>query len=279
VLPRRIRVTIELAPGQLPIYIDPVGLEQVIVNLALNAAEAMPAGGRLHFRTGRHKQLPASSNLHGKCPPAPVIFLAVEDTGIGIPTRFLGSVFNPFVTTKPVGKGSGLGLYHARLFVEKHNSAISVETQEGEGSTFQLWFGEADFSEGQSAARADKFKRHTLLVVGGPGDSLQQMVTLLRANGYYVVPSDSVAAALEALYSPFFQFTGFILLAMGGNTEAVSLCERVRAHKLPIKTLLICENRTRDELEDKLARIVDVVVPANTSPEELLARLDSTLSL
>jgi PAS domain S-box-containing protein len=277
VLPRRIRVTIELATGQLPIYVDRAVLQQVIVSLALNAAEAMPDGGLLNFRTGRHQQLPAGLNLQGTCPQAPVIFLSVQDSGSGIPARFLGSIFDPFATTKPLGKGSGLGLYHARLFVEHHNSAISVETKEGEGSTFHLLFGEADFSEAQSPLKTDKRKRHTLLVTILSGENLEPTVTLLRASGYYVVPSESVATTLEALNSPYFQFTGLIVRTARDNSEAMALCERVRAHKLPVKTMVIHTNGTQNELDEKLARTVDVVVPANVGPQELLTRLNSML--
>src|SRR5205085_5798136 len=125
VLPRRVRVSMELAPGQLPLYVDAVELQQVIINLALNASDAMPDGGEVIFRTTRHQQLPAAYDLQGAGPRAPVLSLAVQDTGTGIPTRFLGSIFDPFFTTKPLGKGSGLGLYNTKLFVEKHRAAIS----------------------------------------------------------------------------------------------------------------------------------------------------------
>jgi signal transduction histidine kinase len=158
VLPRRVRVLTDLASGQLPLYVDPVELQQVIINLALNAADAMPEGGQLTFRTRRHEQVPATQNLQGSRPRGPVISLSVRDTGTGIPARFLGSIFDPFFTTKPMGKGSGLGLYNARLFVEKHGSAISVETQEGAGSTFHLWFTEADFTQEQEVSVPQRAK-------------------------------------------------------------------------------------------------------------------------
>src|SRR5579883_1091317 len=164
VLPRRANLKSDLCPGQLPLYVDAVELQQVIINLALNAADAMPDGGDLIFKTGRHDDLPAADNLQGIRPRAPIISMSVQDTGTGIPARFLGSIFDPFFTTKPMGKGSGLGLYNARLFVEKHGAAISVETKEGAGSTFHLWFAQADLSQTQEPSKPDQPKRHTLLV-------------------------------------------------------------------------------------------------------------------
>jgi signal transduction histidine kinase len=71
----------------------------------------------------------------------------VHDSGSGIKPRHQASIFDPFFTTKAANKGSGLGLYNARLFVEKHHGGISVETQEGIGTVFHLWLPQADFTE------------------------------------------------------------------------------------------------------------------------------------
>jgi PAS domain S-box-containing protein len=278
VLPRRVRLLTDLAPGQLPLFVDPVELQQVIVNLALNAADAMPDGGQLTFRTARHDQLPAAHNLQGIRPRPPVISLSVKDTGTGIPARFLNSIFDPFFTTKPLGKGSGLGLYNARLFVEKHGSAISVETKEGSGSTFHLWFGEADFTEAQAAPTPKRPSRHTLLVAGPAGERLDHMVELLRTNGYYAVPATGEASALEALHAPHFQFTCLVVLCASGRSEEISLCQRIRAHKLPIKTVLSIVSGNQDELAETVLQSVDAVVPFDVAPQDFLNRLRKVLS-
>lgn len=278
VLPRRVKVQAELSPGQLPLYVDPVELQQVIVNLALNAADAMPEGGQLTFRTGRHDQLPPTLNLQGIRPRAPVISLSVQDTGTGIPARFLASIFDPFFTTKPLGKGSGLGLYNARLFVEKHGAAISVETKEGAGSTFHLWFSEADFTEAQHISLPIRSGRHTLLVAGPADERLDQMVALLRANGYYVVPASGEAAALEALHAPHFQFTGLVVLSTGGHSPELALSQRVRAHKLPLKTVLSLISGNQDELDENLLKTFDSVIPFGVAPQDFLASLRNVLS-
>ncbi len=277
VLPRRVRVLTDLAPGQLPLYIDPVELQQVIVNLALNAADAMPEGGQLTFRTRRHEKAPALQNFQGIRPRAPVICLSAQDTGTGIPARFLSSVFDPFFTTKPLGKGSGLGLYNARLFVEKHAAAISIDTKEGAGSRFDLWFGEADFTEAQQAPLPGRTARHTLLVAGPAGERLDHMVEMLRTNGYYVVPAVDEAAALEALHAPHFQFSGLIVLC-SGHPDELALCQRIRAHKLPLKTVLSVVSGNQDELAETLLQSVDAVFPFDVAPQDFLNRLKGVLS-
>jgi PAS domain S-box-containing protein len=278
VLPRRVRILADLSPVQLPIYVDSVELQQVIINLALNASDAMPDGGQLTFLTARQEQAPAAHNLQGIRPRAPVISLSVKDSGTGIPPRFLGSIFDPFFTTKPMGKGSGLGLYNARLFVEKHGAAISVETQEGAGSTFHLWFAEADFTEAQDARVVLPPKRHTLLVAGPAGERLDHTVAMLRQNGYYVVPVSGEAAALEALHAPHYQFSGLVVLCSDSKAEELGLCQRVRAHKLPLKTVLSVVSGNEDELFESLLQNFDSVVPFDAAPQEFLNRLKNVLS-
>ena len=277
VLPRRVRIKTVLESGQLPLYVDAVELQQVIVNLALNAADAMPEGGELTFRTAHHQELPAMSNYQGVVPRAPGISLSVQDTGKGIPARFLGSIFDPFFTTKPLGKGSGLGLYNARLFAENHGAAISVETQAGLGTNFHLWFAQADFTEAQNARPADRPARHTLLVAGAPGEVLDHLVEMLRQSGYYVVPATNEADAVESLHAPHFQFTGLLVLWTGGRAEELPLCRRIRDYKLPLKTILSVFGCNQDELDASLLEDVDAVLPFDLPAPDFLARLKSTL--
>jgi PAS domain S-box-containing protein len=277
-LPRGVRVRTDLTPGQLPLYVDAVELQQVIVNLALNAADAMPEGGEITFRTRRHEQAPTDPNLQGVRPRAPVIGLSVHDTGIGIPERFLGSIFEPFFTTKPLGKGSGLGLYSARLFVEKCNAAISVETKVGAGSTFHLWFAEADFTEAQHVERPGRPKRHTLLVISPQNEAQVRLVQLLRDNRYYVVPASSETEAMDALNAPHFQFSGLVVLSRAGGSEDTNLCQHVRAHKLPLKTIVSMAEGHQNDLEATVLQSVDAVIPSTMAPQDFLSRLEAVLN-
>jgi PAS domain S-box-containing protein len=277
VLPRRVKVAADLAEGQLPLYVDPVELQQVIINLALNAADAMPEGGTLTFQTRRHTELPPVQNLHGIRPRTPAVSLSVHDTGTGIPARFMDSIFEPFFTTKPLGKGSGLGLYNTRLFIEKHNSAISVHTVEGKGSTFQLWFAESDFTEAQQACPAGTSKRHTLLVTGGAGERLDHTVELLRAGGYYVVPASGEQSAVEALHAPHFQLSGMVVLVDEPLSQEIGLCQRVLAYKMPIKIVLALLSGNHDDLQDTVLQMADAVVPFGVAPEDFVNRVRAAL--
>jgi signal transduction histidine kinase len=276
VLPRRVRVQTEFEKGQLPVYLDEVELRQVIVNLALNAADAMPNGGHLTFRTRRLENAPVPPNLHGPLPRTPLVCLSVQDTGTGIPPSFVNSIFDPFFTTKPLGKGSGLGLYNARLFAGKHGAAISLESTEKAGTTFHLWFAQANFTEAETARKAEQLTRHTLLLVGPTEETLDGIADRLRENGYYVVTAATEADALESLHSPNFQFTGLLLICDGGASERIPLFELVRAERLSVKTFCLV-NCNQDELETVFLQKVDTVLPFGTPMPDLLDRLRAVL--
>jgi len=276
VLPRRVRVKTELEKGQLPVYLDDVELRQVIVNLALNAADAMPNGGHLTFRTARHEQPLAASNVHGAMPKSPLVCLSVHDTGTGIPPSFVNSIFDPFFTTKPLGKGSGLGLYNARLFVEKSGAAISLESGEKTGTTFHLWVAQANFTEAETAQKAEQLTRHTLLLAGPVKATLDRIADQLREHGYYVVTAASEAEALENIHSPNFQFTGLLLVCDGGFNERIPLFERILTERLPVKTFCLV-NCNQDEVETDFLQKADAVLPFGTPMPDLLARLKDVL--
>jgi PAS domain S-box-containing protein len=276
VLPRRVRVETEVGTKQLPIYADAFELRQVIVNLAMNAVDAMPNGGKMVFRTSFHEDPPDAANVQGALPKVPTVCLSVSDEGVGIPQRMFNSIFDPFFTTKPLGKGSGLGLYNTRLFAEKHGAAISVESMERTGTTFHIWFPMANFTEAEAALPVNRPTRHTLLAVGPAGDVLDETVTCLRESGFYVVPTRSETEALEILNSPTFQFTALLFICTHEFREPVSLCEQVFSETIPLKTICLL-GCNQDEVNAEFLRKSDLVLPLQTSSADLISRLKAML--
>jgi signal transduction histidine kinase len=274
ILPRRIRVVTELADAQLPAYLDVVEFRQVVINLMLNAADAMPQGGQLTLRTSRHVALPVLENIKGITPRLPCICLTIQDTGSGIKQRHLASIFDPFFTTK--AKGSGLGLYNARIAMEKHQGAISVVSQEGTGTSFQLWLPEADFSEStrvQEDARRARLARRSLLLLGQSGEMLDKTAEFLRSHNYYVVapgPGESVG---DLLQSPDYQFAGVLLLAEPNDAALNSLPGEIRQQKKDVKIILKLAGCNQDELDGKLLNGIDLLLAADVSEAEMLSKL------
>jgi signal transduction histidine kinase len=279
VLTRRVRLQTQLEKGQLPIYVDEVELRRVIVNLALNAVDAMSNGGSLLFRTSRYEDPPAVQTVHGRFPHAPLVCLSVQDTGTGISASYLNSIFDPFFTTKPLGKGSGLGLYNTKLFAEDHGIGISVETREQSGTTFHLWFPLADLADApQEPKPAAPLVRHTLLVAGPSGEARDRMVEMLRTNGFYVVAADPNADALQALYSPDYNFSGVLLLCRQAHAEEFPLLNRLQAEKLPVKLFLGLLGCNQDEIDTTLLERVDATFPPDLPAQEILSRIRGILA-
>jgi signal transduction histidine kinase len=115
---------------------DPSQIEQIIMNLAINARDAMPRGGRLAIET-RAERVDAARE--SRLPPGEYAMLALSDEGIGIPPEILPHIFEPFFTTKGVGEGTGLGLSVAHGIVQEHGGWIDVESQVGRGTTFSIY--------------------------------------------------------------------------------------------------------------------------------------------
>ncbi|MGV3620068.1 MAG: PAS domain-containing protein [Archangium sp.] len=129
-----VTLTLALSEGHLPVLADPSLLDQVLMNLAVNARDAMPSGGSLTIET-RHVDVHES----GDVTPGEYACLCVKDTGVGIGPDALSRLFEPFFTTKPPGKGTGLGLATVFGIVKQHGGTVTVDSREGEGSTFCVY--------------------------------------------------------------------------------------------------------------------------------------------
>ncbi|HWI18702.1 MAG TPA: ATP-binding protein, partial [Vicinamibacterales bacterium] len=132
-----IAIDLLLASDLWTVRADAAQLEQVLVNLALNARDAMPDGGRLAIETTNRDVKPAEAQAL-EIAPGQYVELRVRDTGIGIPPEVQGRIFEPFFTTKPKGAGTGLGLSMVYGFVKQSGGAISLDSAPGKGSTFSL---------------------------------------------------------------------------------------------------------------------------------------------
>jgi PAS domain S-box-containing protein len=134
------RVEIALGPGLGHVQGDPGHFEQVIMNLAVNARDAMPEGGTLTIRTSNVQVDGAHALRHSGISPGPYVLLTVRDTGCGMDGEILSNIFEPFFTTKEPGKGTGLGLSIVYSIVSQSDGYIDVESAPGQGTTFLIYF-------------------------------------------------------------------------------------------------------------------------------------------
>jgi two-component system cell cycle sensor histidine kinase/response regulator CckA len=189
-----------------PVKADLNQFEQVIVNLAVNARDAMPGGGRLSIATRNITREGCAEFGERLLVPADYVMIEVSDTGEGIAPNLLDKIFEPFFTTKEVGKGTGLGLSTVYGIVKQTNGFIFADSTVGEGSTFRIFLprhvptvAETEKKEAAGEQRADLTGRGTVLLVEDETAVRAFAARALASRGYQVVEAGSGVEALAAM--------------------------------------------------------------------------------
>jgi PAS domain S-box-containing protein len=195
-------VEIEFKPDNFShsIYADNSMLEQITMNLAVNARDAMPNGGQVTIRTSLETIQRAAAPMDPEIRDGKFVCLTFSDTGIGMDTQILSRIFEPFFTTKPAGKGTGLGLSTVFGIVRQHHGWLEVESKPRQGSTFRIYFP----ATVQAAAKTEVVVDTTLhtgretVLVAEDEEALREMVVaVLKIQGYTVLQAESGHRAIE----------------------------------------------------------------------------------
>jgi PAS domain S-box-containing protein len=183
-----------------PIYGDPGMIEQILVNLAVNARDAMPRGGSLTVRTHVTEIDAAYAANHADARSGHHVCLTMKDTGHGMDAATLGHIFEPFFTTKEIGKGTGLGLATVYGIVKQHQGWIEVESVVGQGTTFRVYFPICARQEGASSGTKPKDVPggdETILVVEDEAALRELVQEILEKKGYRVLDAATGVQALQ----------------------------------------------------------------------------------
>lgn len=202
----KVHVTVEMTEGLLlPVRIDPGQLQLVVLNLVLNAKEAMPAGGSIHIRAGLHTLEARDTTRPGELAPGEYVGITVTDTGVGMDNAVKQRLFEPFFTTKAGGTGMGLATSHG--VVRQAGGAFTVSSTTGKGAQFRLFLpivaGDAEEEPitSESRARVNIGGSETVLVVEDEPSVRRFIVGALMSRGYVVLDAESGERALSVLAS------------------------------------------------------------------------------
>ena len=268
-----VELVADLDPALPAVLADPGQLEQVLLNLASNARDAMPEGGRLTISTSAPELSDEFRDEH-LLRPSRYVLLEVSDTGIGMDERTRARLFEPFFTTKPIGKGTGLGLASSYGIVEQTGGTIEVESAPGRGATFRIYLPQAEREAGTPSE--DGAGRTTVLVVED-NHGLRDLASLvLEEAGFAVLSAASgpEALAVSAGHPGRIDLllTDLVMPGMSGT----KLAERLRAQRLGLNVVYMTGYGGSGDKELTLPPGSDLLVKPFL-PEQLLERIEAAL--
>jgi PAS domain S-box-containing protein len=275
-----------------PALVDPSQLTTALLNLAINARDAMPGGGKLTITSGNAVLDETQGDMHNEVKPGSYVIVTVSDTGVGIPEAIRDKVFEPFFTTKGAGRGTGLGLSMVYGFVKQSGGHIKIHSDEGNGTTIMIYLPHADEeSEARAAAPPvvpSRGGREVILVVEDDELVRNNVVAQLDSLGYSSFAAKNAAdaiALIECGHHIDLLFTDVVMPApMNGRQladEVVKRCPSIkvlytsgysedaimRHGRLDPEVLLLVKPYRKSDLDHMIRRAIDASAqPADPEP-------------
>ncbi len=274
----RIQIALDLA-AQGHVLVDPGQFEQVVVNLVLNARDAMPRGGRLSIATSDVELDPDYVHAHIESTPGPHVVLEVSDTGIGMDPETRSHIFEPFFTTKDSGKGTGLGLSSVYGIVKQSGGHIVVDSQVGRGSTFRLYLPRTETrARGMNAPTLPQLRGSETILVAEDEPMVRELTReILEDAGYSVLEAadgqEAVAIAASHAGAIHLLLSDVVMPGMMGGETA----ERVRQLRPGVRVLFMSGHADDPSIE-RGEMVGDAPLLAKPfSPTSLTARVREAL--
>ncbi|HEX3972532.1 MAG TPA: PAS domain S-box protein [Stellaceae bacterium] len=240
-LGEQIDIEWKLAPNAWPALVDPAQLVTALLNLAVNARDAMPEGGKLTLETANVFLDEDYAMAHSEVVAGPYVLFAVSDTGPGIPPAIREKVFEPFFTTKGVGQGTGLGLSMVYGLVKQSGGHIKLYSEEAQGTTFKIYLpragAHADVAEAKKAAHEPSTGKETILVVEDDPIVRKSVTTQLASLGYRAIMACDASEALAIIDRGIEFDLLFTDLVMPGAMNGSQLAKEVAKRRSPLKVL------------------------------------------
>lgn len=265
-----------------PAFVDPGQLESAIINLAINARDAMPKGGALSIETRNHDLDEYGALRRGQIMPGSYVEISVRDTGVGIDPAIMDRVFEPFFTTKEVGKGTGLGLSMVYGFVAQSGGHVSLESGPG-GTAVTLLLPRASSdafrAEDETGGTApDKAQSgETVLVVEDDSEVRNVTATFLKGLGYRVLEAGDAASALALLQGAPPVDLLLTDVVLSGSIGGRDLAVQIRAAQPDMRVLFMSGYADTGLSQDDLAAICARLIDKPFSRAELAAMVRASI--
>ena len=280
-----IEVEVVCASDAWPALVDPSQLENALLNLCINARDAMPEGGKITIETA-NKSLDAAAAQQHSVPEGQYLALCVTDTGTDMPPQVIARAFEPFFTTKPLGEGTGLGLSMIYGFAQQSGGQVRISSEMGQGSTVSVYLPRHD-SAGASEndqdtpnklapfTRAERLK--TVLVVDDEPTVRMVLLEILEDLGYSTLEAGDGAAGLKILQSN----TPIDLLVtdvgLPGGMNGRQMADAGRVHRPDLKILFITGYAENANLGNRILELGMAIATKPFSLDSMAARIQSMM--
>ena len=282
ILGEDIALTVEAGDAPLPVLIDPVHFEQVILNLAVNARDAMPSGGAFSI-TGEVVQVnQLARSFIGTLPPGPAVHLVLKDSGQGMPPEVLARVFEPFFTTKELGRGTGLGLSTAYGSIVQAGGAMRITSQVGAGTTFEILLPRAEGTVVAIPAGApDPSPQQTACILVAEDDAGVRsfIVEVLVNAGCRVLEAVDGMDGTAAVDAHAMEIDLLVSDVVMPNRNGLDLAAHFRSVRADGRVLFVTGYSKDPTIEEQAARLEALVLLKPFSVEQLLSHVRRLLEL
>ena len=280
--PRNLQIESSV-PGELwPVVADATQLHQVLMNLCVNARDAMPEGGKLSLSAENVRLDETLARMHPEAQPGDYVMMTVSDTGMGIPAEILPSIFDPFFTTKEIGKGTGLGLSTVIGIVKSHEGFITVDSKVGDGTVFKVYLPVTStviIPEQEATASAVPFGGEELLLVVDDEEHIRSTTRRVLEKHHYRVlvagtGEEAISVVTEQAGAVKVVLTDMSMPGMGG----VKLIRAMRMLQPEIK-IVVCSGFDHEEKKGELAELgIAEILAKPFSPAQLLKKIRRVLT-
>lgn len=254
--PKSIRIEINISPDLWPLKVNPTQLHQVLLNLCVNARDAMPNGGTLRLCASNRQIDEMSASAIHEIKSGPYLLFEIADSGSGIPPEVVARMWEPFFTTKAPGKGTGLGLATVKSIVTEHHGTVVVQTRPGHGTTFQIYLPAQPDTESVVTNTANETtpRGHgeLVLVVDDDANVREVAGATLVSHGYRVLAAADGAEALALFAARSLEFRLVVTDLDMPNLDGAAMTKVVRALNPAIRILTVSGSSDPDDVQRRI---------------------------
>jgi two-component system cell cycle sensor histidine kinase/response regulator CckA len=279
--PKSIKTDLKIAKNLRTISGDATNLHQVLLNLCVNARDAMSEGGKLALAAENFEIDEHFAKAHINAKPGQYVVLSVSDTGTGIPQDVIDKIFDPFFTTKPIGQGTGLGLSTVHSIVKSHGGFINVYTETGIGTTFKIYLPAVEMEQAATTGRKEKEiltgNGELVLVVDDEASICEITHQMLDMFGYRVLTASNGAEALVIYKSKVEDISLVITDMMMPIMDGPQTIRELRKVNPAVKIIASSGLVESHNFDKSIGSLVEGVIPKPYSAEKLLKVVHSVL--